>query len=53
VEVQTGVRSADALRVKCGFCNQEQPPEKLEPAPKEGRATHQWIRGEEGWEQVF
>ena len=53
VEVQTGGRQAEALRLKCGFCTDEQPPEKLDTAPKEGKALHQWIRGEEGWEQVF
>ena len=54
VEVQTGSRSASALQLKCGFCNEEQPADKLEPtAPREGKAVHQWVRGEEGWEQVF
>jgi hypothetical protein len=54
VEVQTGGRGANALQLKCGFCNDAQPPEKLDSnAPKEGKAVHQWVRGEEGWEQVF
>jgi hypothetical protein len=52
--VQTGGRGANALQLKCGFCNDAQPPEKLDSnAPKEGKAVHQWVRGEEGWEQVF
>ena len=54
VEVQTGGRNVDVLRWKCGFCQDEQPPEKLaDTTPKEGKAIHQWVRGEEGWEQVF
>jgi hypothetical protein len=54
VEVQTGTRNAAALKLKCGFCNDEQSLEKLDAnSPKEGNAVHQWVRGEEGWEQVF
>ena len=54
VEVQTGGRNAALLRLKCGFCNDEQSLDKLDSnSPKEGTAVHQWVRGEEGWEQVF
>jgi hypothetical protein len=53
VEVQTGTRQAEPLKLKCGFCTDEVALEKLDGAPTEGRPLHQWVRGEEGWEQVF